>query len=167
MWFFACFALFLFQSTIVQIHSIQRNITGDFFDLLSIFGWSPQSFLVVERFFSFFLLRIGLSICPYSPCSNSPVFFSFFIYIAWVFSYFFSPCTTFSIHFVLTNLLSFVRNRWIVYRTNSWGYLKNGTFDGMIGALVRKEIDVGGSPAFFRIERAKVIDYTTRTWISR
>lgn len=83
------------------------------------------------------------------------------------FRIFFPPCTTFSIHFVLTNLLSFVRNRWIVYRTNSWGYLKNGTFDGMIGALVRKEIDVGGSPAFFRIERAKVIDYTTRTWISR
>lgn len=57
--------------------------------------------------------------------------------------------------------------RWIVYRTNSWGYLKNGTFDGMIGALVRKEIDVGGSPIFFRLERAMVIDYTARTWISR
>lgn len=57
--------------------------------------------------------------------------------------------------------------RWMVYRTNSWGYLKNGTFDGMIGALVRKEIDVGGSPIFFRSERAKVIDYTARTWISR
>lgn len=58
-------------------------------------------------------------------------------------------------------------HRWIVYRTNSWGYLKNGTFDGMIGALVRKEIDIGGSPIFFRLERAKVIDYTARTWISR
>lgn len=71
-------------------------------------------------------------------------------------------------HFVLTNLfVSHLPHRWIVYRTNSWGYLKNGTFDGMIGALVRKEIDVGGSPIFFRIERAKVIDYTARTWISR
>ncbi|XP_055325553.1 uncharacterized protein LOC129579470 [Sitodiplosis mosellana] len=68
-------------------------------------------------------------------------------------------------------LLSYVREmfnfRWVVYRTNSWGYLKNGTFDGMIGSLVRKEIDVGGSPIFFRSERAKVIDYTARTWISR
>lgn len=54
-----------------------------------------------------------------------------------------------------------------LYRTNSWGYLRNGTFDGMIGALVRKEIDVGGSPIFFRLERAEVIDYTARTWISR
>lgn len=58
-------------------------------------------------------------------------------------------------------------HRWMVLRTNSWGYLRNGTFDGMIGALVRKEIDVGGSPIFFRLERAKVIDYTARTWIAR
>ncbi|KAI9587123.1 hypothetical protein GQX74_002970 [Glossina fuscipes] len=37
----------------------------------------------------------------------------------------------------------------------------------MIGALVRKQADIGGSPIFFRIERAKVIDYTTRTWVAR
>lgn len=52
-------------------------------------------------------------------------------------------------------------------KTASWGYLKNGKFDGMIGALVRKQADIGGSPIFFRIERAKVIDYTTRTWVAR
>lgn len=55
----------------------------------------------------------------------------------------------------------------ILSKTSSWGYLKNGKFDGMIGALVRKQADIGGSPIFFRIERAKVIDYTTRTWIAR
>ncbi|XP_031631205.1 uncharacterized protein LOC116345713 isoform X2 [Contarinia nasturtii] len=68
-------------------------------------------------------------------------------------------------------LLTYVRDmfnfRIKVYRTNSWGYLKNGTFDGMIGALVRGSVDVGASPIFFRSERAKVIDYTARTWISR
>lgn len=52
-------------------------------------------------------------------------------------------------------------------KTASWGHLKNGKFDGMIGALVRKQADIGGSPIFFRIERAKVIDYTTRTWVAR
>lgn len=52
-------------------------------------------------------------------------------------------------------------------RTNSWGYLRNGTFDGMIGALVRREVDIGGSPIFFREERARVIDVTARTWIAR
>ncbi|XP_055846896.1 uncharacterized protein LOC129912615 [Episyrphus balteatus] len=68
-------------------------------------------------------------------------------------------------------LLSYVRDLFnfsmVMSRTPSWGYLKNGKFDGMIGALVRRQADIGGSPIFFRIERAKVIDYTTRTWIAR
>ncbi|KAM7355250.1 ionotropic receptor 64a [Cochliomyia hominivorax] len=68
-------------------------------------------------------------------------------------------------------LLSHVRElfnfSFILSKTATWGYLKNGKFDGMIGALVRKQADIGGSPIFFRIERAKVIDYTTRTWVAR
>ncbi|XP_036336121.1 uncharacterized protein LOC118746373 [Rhagoletis pomonella] len=68
-------------------------------------------------------------------------------------------------------LLSHVRDLYnfsfVLSKTASWGYLKNGKFDGMIGALVRKQADIGGSPIFFRIERAKVIDYTTRTWVAR
>ncbi|XP_055914710.1 uncharacterized protein LOC129947950 [Eupeodes corollae] len=68
-------------------------------------------------------------------------------------------------------LLSYVRDLFnfslVMSRTPSWGYLKNGKFDGMIGALVQRQADIGGSPIFFRIERAKVIDYTTRTWIAR
>jgi hypothetical protein len=39
-------------------------------------------------------------------------------------------------------------------RTKSWGYKQaDGSFDGMIGALVKKETDVGGSSIFFRAER--------------
>jgi hypothetical protein len=30
---------------------------------------------------------------------------------------------------------------------------ENGTFDGMIGMLVRKEVDVGGTSMFLRSER--------------
>lgn len=54
-----------------------------------------------------------------------------------------------------------------MYRSDSWGYQLNGTITGMIGALVRKEVDVGGSPAFFYLERAKLIDYIAVTWIAR
>lgn len=170
MWFFACFALFLFQSTIVQIHSIQRNITGDFLIwFLHSVDLHNHSWLLSAFSLSFCFASISLSVLIHLV--QIRLFFFFLLLYTYIYRLsilvVFSPCTTFSIHFVLTNHLSFVRNRWIVYRTNSWGYLKNGTFDGMIGALVRKEIDVGGSPAFFRIERAKVIDYTARTWISR
>ncbi|KFB48063.1 hypothetical protein ZHAS_00016033 [Anopheles sinensis] len=52
-------------------------------------------------------------------------------------------------------------------RTKSWGYLRNGTFDGMIGSLSRREVDLGGSPMFFRQERHRVVSYTTRTFIER
>ncbi|CAH0401172.1 unnamed protein product [Chilo suppressalis] len=53
-------------------------------------------------------------------------------------------------------------------RTNSWGYARNyGEFDGIVGTLQRREADIGGSPLFFKIERAKVIDYIVDTWQSR
>jgi glutamate receptor, ionotropic, invertebrate len=50
-------------------------------------------------------------------------------------------------------------------RTMSWGYKKNNSIDGMIGSLMRKEVDVGGSPIFFRLERHLVVSYTAQTWI--
>lgn len=49
-------------------------------------------------------------------------------------------------------------------RTISWGYKHNNTFDGMIGELEKKNVDIGGSPVFFRLERAEVVDYTMPTW---
>lgn len=58
-------------------------------------------------------------------------------------------------------------DRFHLRRTKSWGYLRNGTFDGMIGALRRKEIDIGGTPMFFRQERHAVVSYTTKVWLER
>nr|QEE82786.1 ionotropic receptor 64a [Conogethes pinicolalis] len=52
-------------------------------------------------------------------------------------------------------------------RTNSWGYTRNGTFDGLVGCLQRQESDIGGSPLFFRADRAKVVDYIAETWQTR
>lgn len=51
--------------------------------------------------------------------------------------------------------------------TRSWGYLRNGTFDGMVGALIKGQADIGGSNLFFRSDRAKFIDYAVETWPSR
>nr|QIJ45770.1 ionotropic receptor [Glyphodes pyloalis] len=52
-------------------------------------------------------------------------------------------------------------------RTNSWGYVRNGSFDGIVGALQRHEADIGGSSLFFRSDRAELIDYIAETWPSR
>lgn len=95
---------------------------------------------------------------PYELCERTCLLCSI--------SFFCVSALTFPVALAATGWAPFAR-RWIVYRTNSWGYLKNGTFDGMIGALVRKEIDVGGSPIFFRLERAKAVDFTARTWVAR
>ncbi|XP_055685667.1 uncharacterized protein LOC129791532 [Lutzomyia longipalpis] len=51
--------------------------------------------------------------------------------------------------------------------SKSWGYPKNGTFDGMIGFLMRGEAELGGSPGYIREERARVVDFTVGIWITR
>ncbi|XP_053686713.1 uncharacterized protein LOC128736261 [Sabethes cyaneus] len=76
-----------------------------------------------------------------------------------------------SVHRYNFGLMSYLKDyfnfSFIMRRTKSWGYLRNGTFDGMIGALARREVDLGGSPMFFRQERHRVVSYTTRSFIER
>lgn len=52
-------------------------------------------------------------------------------------------------------------------RTNSWGYLRNGSFDGLVGSLQRRDADIGGTAIFYRWDRSKFIDYVTSTWQTR
>nr|QEI46868.1 ionotropic receptor 64a [Galleria mellonella] len=52
-------------------------------------------------------------------------------------------------------------------RVLSWGYNRNGSFDGIVGALQRQEADLSGSSLFFRSDRARLIDYIIETWPSR
>ncbi|XP_053663973.1 ionotropic receptor 75a-like [Anopheles marshallii] len=68
---------------------------------------------------------------------------------------------------LMSMLKDFYNFTFVNRRTKSWGYLRNGKFDGMIGALSRREVDLGGSPMFFRQERHRVVSYTTRTFIER
>ncbi|XP_038211109.1 ionotropic receptor 75a-like [Zerene cesonia] len=52
-------------------------------------------------------------------------------------------------------------------RTTSWGYLRNGSFDGLVGVLQRKESDFGGSSVFFRRDRFEAVNYAVETWGAR
>lgn len=57
---------------------------------------------------------------------------------------------------IQNNINCFVFNeiRMTLRRTNSWGYKQNDdTFDGMIGSMMRREVDIAGSPMYFRTER--------------
>lgn len=52
----------------------------------------------------------------------------------------------------------------LIYRlsfniANNWGHNKNGSWDGMIGMLQRREIDIGGTGMFMLTERISVLEY--------
>ncbi|XP_047523024.1 glutamate receptor ionotropic, kainate glr-3-like isoform X1 [Pieris napi] len=70
----------------------------------------------------------------------------------------------FTLIMYLRDMYNFTYN---LQRTASWGYLRNGSFDGLVGALQRKESDIGGTSVFFRKDRCEVIDYVAETWGSR
>nr|ARO70547.1 antennal ionotropic receptor 75q2-2 [Dendrolimus punctatus] len=64
------------------------------------------------------------------------------------------------VNFPTTNhLLDFLNAQRKYYFANTWGYRVNGTWNGMTGYLVRREVDIGGSPMFFTSERIPFVDY--------
>lgn len=78
--------------------------------------------------------------------------------------------TTHRLHFSVVHVVKDMFNfDLFIRRTNSWGYLgiNSSDFDGMIGMLQRKEIDIGCSPAFYRVERMIAVDYGEHTWGAR
>lgn len=40
----------------------------------------------------------------------------------------------------------------------------NGRVDGVVGALLRKEVDIGMSPIFVKQERLPLVSYGRKTW---
>nr|XP_022904559.1 uncharacterized protein LOC111416695 [Onthophagus taurus] len=54
-------------------------------------------------------------------------------------------------------------------RTDSWGYTSEGVidFDGLVGLLQHKSVDIGCTPLIFRSDRLMVVDYCHAGWILR
>lgn len=42
---------------------------------------------------------------------------------------------------------------------NNWGRNKNGSWDGMVGMLQRREIDIGGTSLFILTDRISIVEY--------
>ncbi|PZC86964.1 hypothetical protein B5X24_HaOG200630 [Helicoverpa armigera] len=68
-------------------------------------------------------------------------------------------------------LLKYMRDmynfRFDMHRVHSWGYKRNGTFDGMVHALYCGQAELGGAPIFYRIDRWELVQYVSEVWTSR
>lgn len=42
---------------------------------------------------------------------------------------------------------------------NKWGHKNNGSWDGMIGMLQRREIDIGGTGSLMLTDRIPIVKY--------
>lgn len=52
-------------------------------------------------------------------------------------------------------------------RGSTWGYLTNGSFNGILGDMVKGLVDFGATPFQYKPERLDVCEYTVQTWLAR
>ncbi|KAJ8717699.1 hypothetical protein PYW07_005629 [Mythimna separata] len=68
-------------------------------------------------------------------------------------------------------MLKFMRDMYNIsydlVRTSTWGYYRNGSFDGMVNALYTGKAEIGGAPIFYRIDRGQHVQYISEVWMSR
>ena len=49
----------------------------------------------------------------------------------------------------------------------TWGYLINGSFNGIIGDFIKGVVDIGATPFQFKPERIDVMEYTVQTYMAK
>lgn len=52
-------------------------------------------------------------------------------------------------------------------RGTTWGYLINGTFNGIIGDMMKGLVDFGATPFQYKPERLDAVEYTVQAWMAR
>jgi hypothetical protein len=52
----------------------------------------------------------------------------------------------------------------VTYQLDSYGWLTNGTFDGMMGYLQREEVEYPTAGVFVRPDRLRLISYAAPTF---
>ncbi|XP_072932062.1 uncharacterized protein [Epargyreus clarus] len=59
----------------------------------------------------------------------------------------------------INQLLDFLNASRKFIFAETWGYMHNGTWNGMTGYLVKGEVEIGGSPMFFTSQRMSIVEY--------
>ena len=47
---------------------------------------------------------------------------------------------------------------------STWGYLINGSFNGILGDMIKGEVDIAAVGLQFKPERIPIMDWTVVTW---
>ncbi|XP_071453249.1 ionotropic receptor 75a-like [Hetaerina americana] len=69
------------------------------------------------------------------------------------------------INYIIVEHMSLDLNfKLILQQFDNWGYQTNGSFDGLVGALQRQELDLGATGMLFKEDRLLVMDYVGETY---
>lgn len=63
------------------------------------------------------------------------------------------------------NILIIIRLKLI--RTNSWGAIVNGTWTGLLGAIINRHAEIAITPSQFKSWRFEITDQTAVNWLGR
>ena len=64
------------------------------------------------------------------------------------------------------NLIIFIY-RIHLKRSATWGYLINGSFNGIIGEMIKGIVDISATPFMYTKERLDVAEYTVQVYRAR
>ncbi|XP_015592504.1 probable glutamate receptor isoform X2 [Cephus cinctus] len=68
---------------------------------------------------------------------------------------------------LLLQLRDYYNYTMILTQSETWGYLINGSFNGLLGDMIKGLVDVGVTPLQFKRERIDVAEFTVQTYLAR
>ena len=63
------------------------------------------------------------------------------------------------------NLIIFIY-RIHLKRAKTWGYLINGSYNGIIGEMINGTVDISATPFMYSIERLDVVGFTVQVYLA-
>ena len=52
-------------------------------------------------------------------------------------------------------------------KAKTWGYIVNGTFNGILGDMINGIVDISAAPFLYSLERIDVCEWTVQTYFAR
>ncbi|KAL2744579.1 ionotropic receptor 75a-like isoform X1 [Vespula maculifrons] len=70
-------------------------------------------------------------------------------------------------YILIVQLMDYYNITMNLIRGTTWGYLVNGTWNGILADMIRGTVDISATPYLFKPERFDACDYTVQTYIAK